>query len=373
MWNVPTVDGRPVAVRRNLRRRRARVGVAGGQRAARLLAPAPQAAVALARAGRRLRAADFNPVGVAADLHGRADLLRVGEALTELRVRVPPPAVEAPGRADAAAVSLACRDERPVALGAQLDRLQVIVAGVGVAEAQLSLAVVAPAPDAGVGEQRARELERRAHVDRLRGQRDLARIGARRAIAGCRAGRWRCRPSTRRRRRWPARTCGGCPPRARSMDRPRRSPAPARCRHPRSARRADRRRCRPSSGARRPRPRRRARSRRPAGRPSAARRPAWRRRWDAAPRRCACSRRRRNAIAIAVTATGARRAAHGASSPSVAPSTAPRARATTSPASVASTPRSATPPVEPGARVDRSTRAPAGRPAAAFAAASRFA
>src|SRR5262249_47344114 len=76
---VEGADGRrgPVAVGGDLGRRRARVDVADGERAAGLVAPAPQAAAPLARAGRRLRAADLPPVAVAADLHGRAHLLRL--------------------------------------------------------------------------------------------------------------------------------------------------------------------------------------------------------------------------------------------------------------------------------------------------------
>src|SRR5205085_9204058 len=72
----------------------------------------------------------------------------------------------------------------PVVIGAELDGRQLVVAGVLIAQTELPLHVEAPAPDAGVLQQRARELEGRAHVDGLRGQRDLPRIGARRAIAG---------------------------------------------------------------------------------------------------------------------------------------------------------------------------------------------
>src|SRR5262249_17879937 len=155
----------PVVVRRDLGGRRARIDVAHRERATRLRAPAPQAAVALARAGRRLRAADFNPVAVAADLHRCAHLLGLRDALTQLRIRVATPAIKAPRCADAAAVSLAGGDERPVVRAAELDRRQLIVARVLIAEPELALEVVSPAPDAGVRQQRAGELERGAHVD----------------------------------------------------------------------------------------------------------------------------------------------------------------------------------------------------------------
>ena len=220
---------------------------------------------------------------------------------------------------------LAGGDEHPVARRAELDRLEVIVAGVRVALTELPLPVVAPAPDAGVDEQRARESKAVRTSTARAGSVTRARLRARRADRRCRAGRWRCRPSTTRRRRSPARRCG----------------AARRGRDPRTARDRHRRLV----------PCRRRSPRRPSC-PVAVVAPATKRaRHDgagvseargeadvaspAAPR----DRRRRPAASTwplrvqpAAASTGRRRrarrsraAAHGASSPSVAPSTTPRA------------------------------------------------
>ena len=240
--------GRPVAVRRDLRGRRARVDVAGRERAARLRAPAPQAAVALARAGRRLRAADLNPVGVGADLHGRADLLRLRDALTELRFGVPPPAVE---RARASG----CRTRVPGRWRRTSSRVRCPAASAPGDRRQGTCRRAPAAPPSCSPSTRRSRRPARAHVN-------SKPVRTSTAFAG--SATWRgsgrdvrsplpelavgvAAPAPDAAVGWPARRCGGCRPRARSMDRPRRSPAPARCRHRPPRRRAGRRRRRPSS------------------------------------------------------------------------------------------------------------------------------
>ena len=176
-------DAQPVAAGGDARGREARRDVADAQRPAGHGPKAVEAAVALARAGRPLAAAHLHPVGVGADLGWGAELLGVGEPLAELAVGVPAPAVERAGGADAAAVPLAGGDEHPVVAVADAHRGGVVGARVLIAEAELPFAVVAPAPQARVGEQRAGVVEPGAQIDGLVRERDRTRIVAGREVA----------------------------------------------------------------------------------------------------------------------------------------------------------------------------------------------